>query len=238
MIKNRQFPALRDSEAERRRSDHARRPPLLREGDLRRVERIRQRHLQLFRCRERQRLPRCHPQAQQRLRHRLLQSSSLLPHWAMPSFIFFLSLSSLSIFCTKGGARGSRRGSLECWRYGSTHDSPPQRYSSRHHGPHGRNQTTVPVGRSVRTTDSHHTSRYTTPRRCRSCRRRQARWLASWLQDASRFRYCHRTTPPSRCCCLRHTCSLGSYALPVQHIPTPPPWAGGTAFPSIGSTFE
>ena len=85
---NRQFPALRDSEAERRRSDHARRPPLLREGGLRRVERIRQRHLQLFRRRERQRLPRCHSQAQQRLRHRLLQSSSLLPHWAMPSFIF------------------------------------------------------------------------------------------------------------------------------------------------------
>ena len=48
MIKNRQFPALRDSEAERRRSDHARQPPLLREGGLRRVERIRQRHLQLF----------------------------------------------------------------------------------------------------------------------------------------------------------------------------------------------
>ena len=88
MIKNRQFPALRDSEAERRRSDHARRPPLLREGGRRRVERIRQRHLQLFRRRERQRLPRCHPQAQQRLRHRLLQSSSLFPHWAMPGFIF------------------------------------------------------------------------------------------------------------------------------------------------------
>ena len=86
---NRQFPALRDSEAERRRSDHARRPPLLREGGRRRVERIRQRHLQLFRRRERQRLPRCHPQAQQRLRHRPLRSSSLLPHWAMPSFIFF-----------------------------------------------------------------------------------------------------------------------------------------------------
>ena len=31
----------------------------------------------------------CHPQAQQRLRHRPLRSSSLLPHWAMPSFIFF-----------------------------------------------------------------------------------------------------------------------------------------------------
>ena len=125
MIKNRQFPALRDSEAERRRSDHARRPPLLREGDLRRVERIRQRHLQLFRCRERQRLPRCHPQAQQRLRHRLLQSSSLLPHWAMPSFIFFLSLSSLSIFCTKGGARGRRCGSSPDQRGsdGPTHDS-------------------------------------------------------------------------------------------------------------------
>mgnify|MGYP002658213490 CR=1 FL=1 len=30
----------------------------------------------------------CHPQAQQRLRHRLLQSSSLFPHWAMPGFIF------------------------------------------------------------------------------------------------------------------------------------------------------
>ena len=30
----------------------------------------------------------CHPQAQQRLRHRPLRSSSLLPHWAMPSFIF------------------------------------------------------------------------------------------------------------------------------------------------------
>lgn len=88
MIKNRQFPALRDSEAERRRSDHARQPPLLREGGRRRVERIRQRHLQLFRRRERQRLPRCHPQAQQRLRYRPLQSSSLLPHWAMPSFIF------------------------------------------------------------------------------------------------------------------------------------------------------
>ena len=88
MIKNRQFPALRDSEAERRRRDHARRPPLLREGGRRRVERIRQRHLQLFRRRERQRLPRCHPQAQQRLRHRPLRSSSLLPHWAMPSFIF------------------------------------------------------------------------------------------------------------------------------------------------------
>ena len=88
MIKNRQFPALRDSEAERRRSDHARRPPLLREGGRRRVERIRQRNLQLFRGRERQRLPRCHPQAQQRLRHRPLRSSSLLPHWAMPSFIF------------------------------------------------------------------------------------------------------------------------------------------------------
>ena len=88
MIKNRQFPALRDSEAERRRSDHARRPPLLREGGRRRVERIRQRHLQLFRRRERQRLPRCHPQAQQRLRHRPLRSSFLLPHWAMPSFIF------------------------------------------------------------------------------------------------------------------------------------------------------
>ena len=89
MIKNRQFPALRDSEAERRRRDHARRPPLLREGGRRRVERIRQRHLQLFRRRERQRLPRCHPQAQQRLRYRPLRSSSLLPHWAMPSFIFF-----------------------------------------------------------------------------------------------------------------------------------------------------
>ena len=89
MIKNRQFPALRDSEAERQRSDHARRPPLLREGGRRRVERIRQRNLQLFRRRERQRLPRCHPQAQQRLRHRPLRSSSLLPHWAMPSFIFF-----------------------------------------------------------------------------------------------------------------------------------------------------
>ena len=88
MIKNRQFPALRDSEAERRRSDHARRPPLLREGGLRRVERIRQRNLQLFRRRERQRLPRCHSQAQQRLRHRPLRSSSLLPHWTMPSFIF------------------------------------------------------------------------------------------------------------------------------------------------------
>ena len=88
MIKNRQFPALRDSEAERRRSDHARRPPLLREGGRRRVERIRQRHLQLFRRRERQRLPRCHPQAQQRLRHRPLRSSSLFPHLVMPSFIF------------------------------------------------------------------------------------------------------------------------------------------------------
>lgn len=89
MIKNRQFPALRDSEAERRRSDHARRPPLLREGGRRRVERIRQRLLQLFRRRERQRLPRCHPQAQQRLRHRPLRSSSLFPHLAMPSFIFY-----------------------------------------------------------------------------------------------------------------------------------------------------